>query len=293
MWRVSPDGELRDRLGRLEYIFEMSESVFFEHYSKEGEDSSNIRDYSAAWHAMDQSLRERLPDMPFSNLWIAQQLSPLLPAGCVLHLGILNSLRSWNYFPAPETVETMANVGGFGIDGCVSSLIGAALVRPDVLHFGVVGDLAFFYDLNALGNRHVGHNLRLLLVNNGTGGEFHRQESPGSKFGETVNDFIAASGHFGSKSLNLVRHFAEDLGFRYFTADDKESFKRMLPAFLSQDTNTSVIFECFTNVKDDAMAANSMRLVDPPPPPPNHGMGRKLKDAIPQCVKSTLRGLLK
>ena len=49
-----------------------------------------------------------------------------LPENSVLHLGILNSLRSWNFFEVPTSVSAYSNVGGFGIDGGVSSLIGAS-----------------------------------------------------------------------------------------------------------------------------------------------------------------------
>ena len=48
---------------------------------------------------------------------------------------------------------------GFGIDGNMSALLGASLAKSDKLYFGVIGDLAFFYDMNCLGNRHVGSNL--------------------------------------------------------------------------------------------------------------------------------------
>ena len=66
----------------------------------------------------------------------------------------------------------MSNVGGFGTDGALSSLLGASLCNPNKLYFCVIGDLAFFYDMNALGNRHFGKNVRILLVNNGKGCEF-------------------------------------------------------------------------------------------------------------------------
>lgn len=36
-----------------------------------------------------------------------------------------------------------------------------------------VFDLSFFYDMNAAGIRHVGNNVRIILLNNGGGAEFH------------------------------------------------------------------------------------------------------------------------
>ena len=291
VWRVSPDGEVRDRLGRLECVFEMAEERFFSHYTSSKKDPSS-GNYAILWSSADTALRSTIPELPFSNLWIAKTLSDAIPEGSVLHLGILNSLRSWNVFPAKPGVEVTANVGGFGIDGCVSSLMGSAIVRPDILHFGMVGDLAFFYDMNALGNRHRGKNLRILIVNNGTGGEFNRYESQGSKFGEGVNRFIAAGGHFGNKSTDLVRHYAQDLGFEYLSATDKTEFAKALPPFVSKKDNRSVIFECFTDVRDDAKAAHAVLVLNPPPTTPK-SMRNRISSILPKRMKVAIKELVK
>ena len=132
------------------------------------------------------------------------------------------SLRAWNFFELPVGVRAASNVGGFGIDGCMSSLIGASLADPDSLFFLVTGDLAFFYDMNSLGSRHLGPNVRILLVNNGKGTEFTQHGHLGSAFGEAANRFIAADGHFGQKSPTLVKGYAEALGMEYIAISDKD-----------------------------------------------------------------------
>ena len=103
-------------------------------------------------------------------------------------------------------------------------------MNPKRLCYLVTGDLAFFYDINVLGNRHVGNNVRILLINNGVGTEF-KMNSHNSymAFKEDVNEYMAAEGHFGRKSPCLVKHFAEDLGFEYLTASTKtNSCKRWI-----------------------------------------------------------------
>ena len=130
----------------------MTEEKFFESYtgadnvSESASPSSNT--YLEQWRAEDKRLRAKIGNIPFSNIWCAQQTAPKLPKNSVLHLAILNSLRSWNFFPIDSSIRGYANTGGFGIDGCMSSLIGASLASPDKLFFGVIGDLACFYDLN-------------------------------------------------------------------------------------------------------------------------------------------------
>ena len=124
----------------------------------------------------------------------------------------------------PESVSSTSNTGGFGIDGILSTLVGASLADKEKLFFAILGDLAFFYDMNVAGNRHVGNNIRILFINNGKGTEFRNYNHLGALFGEEADNYIAAAGHFGNKSHDLVRHYAEDLGFEYLTADNKEEY---------------------------------------------------------------------
>jgi 2-succinyl-5-enolpyruvyl-6-hydroxy-3-cyclohexene-1-carboxylate synthase len=192
-------------------------------------------------------------------LWIAQRLSSLLPESSVLHLGILNSLRAWNFFEVPKSVDCYSNVGGFGIDGGVSTLIGASLANRDRLCFGIIGDLAFFYDMNSLGNRHIGNNIRLMLINNGVGTEFKNYSHPASRFGDSANQYMAAAGHYGNKSPMLVKHYAEDLGFEYMSASNKEEFESVYKRFVTNESlDKSIIFEVFTNSQDESDALYAM-----------------------------------
>lgn len=177
-------------------------------------------------------------------------------------LGIQNSLRSWNFFEIPQSVFGYCNTGGFGIDGCISSVIGASLVDKNRICYCVLGDLAFFYDMNSLGNHHVSNNLRILLVNNGKGTEFKLTTNPGSMFGNRADDFIAAGGHYGNKSRSLVRHYAEDLGFEYLTASNKEEYIENIGRFITpQLTDKPMIFEVFTNDADEVSALETVRTI--------------------------------
>ena len=226
VWRVHPDGEVRDTFKKLTNVFEMQEAEFFEHYCAVKADATSDTRYCTEFQRVCKELEQKVPELPFSNPWLAQNTVKRLPAGCELHLGILNSLRSWSLFEIdPEKkIEIHSNTGGFGIDGMVSTLLGSSLASPDKLFIGVIGDLAFFYDMNALGNRHVGNNIRLMVVNNGRGTEFRNYNHPAARFGESADAYMAAYGHYGKKSHDLMRHYAEDLGFEYMCAETKEEY---------------------------------------------------------------------
>ena len=265
VWRVNTDGELRDPYKKLHYVFEMEEVDFFEKYTAISNQKKKTEFYDQCVDELtdlNASLLAVLDCLPFSNIWIASQTADKLPENSILHLGIQNSLRSWNFFEIPQSVFGYCNTGGFGIDGCISSVIGASLVDKNRICYCVLGDLAFFYDMNSLGNHHVSNNLRILLVNNGKGTEFKLTTNPGSMFGNRADDFIAAGGHYGNKSRSLVRHYAEDLGFEYLTASNKEEYIENIGRFITpQLTDKPMIFEVFTNDADEVSALETVRTI--------------------------------
>ena len=252
VWRVSEDGELRDLWGKLTDVFEMPESLFFEKYSKEG--MTLHSQYDTCISELRQ-LQAEIPELPFSNIWMAQKMSKMLPCNSEIHFGILNTLRSWNFFEISNNIDSFCNVGGFGIDGCLSALVGASLYDKKRIYIGILGDLAFFYDMNVIGNRHIGNNVRIMLINNGRGTEFRNYAHLGMIFGDSVDDYIAAAGHYGNKSQDFVRHYAEDLGYEYITASGKEDFIHASKRFLTSEiTDRPMLFEVFTDSKDENAA---------------------------------------
>ena len=277
-WRVSPDGKLRDTFGNLSRVFMMPEETFFEHYSCE---NGEHRELYNALTAEVEMLRKKLSELPFSNIWMAQHMVDKLPKGCELHLGIYHSLRSWNFFKLPESIEAKCNVGGFGIDGGVSTMMGASFAHTDKLFVGVFGDLAFFYDMNVIGNRHVGNNVRILLINNGKGNEFRNYGHPCYFLGDEADRYIAAAGHYGNKSPRLVRDYATDLGYEYLTASNKEEFIKVIDRFLTPEiTDKPMLLEVFTETKDesDALEMTCNVITDP-------------KYKIMSSIKNTVKGL--
>ena len=255
-WRVSPDGELRNTFGNLRRVFMMPEIDFFNHYAKV---NANYTDYLDALNKEIEDVKNEIPNLPFSNIWMAQQMHEKLPKDCEIHFGIYHSLRSWNFFKLPIGIKAKCNVGGFGIDGGVSTMIGASLSNPNKLFIGVFGDLAFFYDMNVVGNRHVGNNVRILLVNNGKGNEFRNYGHPCYFLGDEADDYVAAAGHYGNKSNLLVKNYAENLGYEYITASNKEEFNNAVEKFLCPENNDKpMLFEVFTETEDESNALETI-----------------------------------
>ena len=291
-WRIGEDGAFRNRTNNVSKVLEMPLAFFCKNYLIEGECKN---DYLQQCQEEYRHVYSQIPELPFSNIWVAQQLSNLLPSNSNIYLGILGSVRSWNFFKLPIGVSGTSNVGGYGIDGTISSAIGQAIVNPKKLVFCVLGDLAFFYDMNALGNRHVGDNLRILLINNGLGDEFRVYDNPTGFMGEIVRPYIAAEGHFGKQSLTLVKSYAESLGYKYMMADDKCSFIGQMSDFVNPNINHSMIFEVMIRPEDDTDALDMMKHIIRK----SHqvSLKKKIKSAIKESIGEekleALRTLLK
>ena len=79
-------------------------------------------------------------------------------------------------------------------------------------------------------------------------------------FGADADAYMAAAGHYGNKSKDLVKHYAEDLGFEYMSASSKDEFNLVYQRFVTADMHDKpMLFEVFTDSKyeSDALLAIS------------------------------------
>ena len=250
-WRVNLDGVIRDVNRNLTYVFEMEEIDFFKHYSN-GKVGNTILD---TCQRTTKCVLDRIPELPFSNMWIAKETASLIPANSVLHLAILNTLRVWNYFETQESVKCYSNPGGYGIDGCLSSFIGSALANTDIQHFIIIGDLSFFYDLNAIfGN--IPNNVHIMIINNGVGTEFKNYNHRAAQFGNEADAFIAAKGHNGFRNIHLMKNLCNSLGITYLSAVNKYEYMNQREQWLH--SNEPIVIEVFVNDTDESDALKLM-----------------------------------
>ena len=84
VWRVSPDGQLRDLFKRLTNIFEMQESHFFESYSS-GSSKSAGGHYFSVWQRTIEDLERRIPDVHFPIYGLQNALPKFLDKYALWH----------------------------------------------------------------------------------------------------------------------------------------------------------------------------------------------------------------
>ena len=86
------------------------------------------------------------------------------------------------------------------------------------------------------------------------------------QFGDRADDYIAAAGHYGAKSRDLIRHYATDMGFEYLSAESKEEYLAQLDHFVTaEEMDKPIIFEVFTDSEDESTALQKIRnlVIDP------------------------------
>lgn len=149
---------------------------------KEGDLSSEENHKSGAWEkawidlntATQQQVAKYGMDDALSEGRVFQELADgCLPSGATLFVGSSMPVRDLDTFFMNNELEirTMANRGANGIDGVISTALGASTEEaPLVL---VIGDLSFYHDLNGLLAAKLHHlNLTIIVINNNGGGIF-------------------------------------------------------------------------------------------------------------------------
>jgi 2-succinyl-5-enolpyruvyl-6-hydroxy-3-cyclohexene-1-carboxylate synthase len=137
--------------------------------------SAWARGWGLANQATRRVLNEHLADIvePFEGKVFAE-LAELLPERAVLYVGNSMPVRDCDtFFPATnKNIRILANRGANGIDGVVSSALGASVASDGPLVL-VIGDLSFYHDMNGLLAAKL-YNLdaTIILLNNDGGGIF-------------------------------------------------------------------------------------------------------------------------
>jgi len=145
--------------------------------------------WAAAWSAagtrVGLAVDAELDDAPARGLSaarLARDLVATLPAGALLVLGSSTPVRDVDRLAVPRPgLTVLANRGVAGIDGTISTAIGAALAHQGAgggPAFALMGDLTFLHDLTGLltGEDEAVPDLTVVVADNDGGGIFAQLE---------------------------------------------------------------------------------------------------------------------
>jgi 2-succinyl-5-enolpyruvyl-6-hydroxy-3-cyclohexene-1-carboxylate synthase len=140
--------------------------------------------WTEEWRTRDAELSRRLDGLLAAQATltphqVAGAVSAALPPGGLLFVGASNPVRDLDLMVAPYAVGdrrmVVGNRGVAGIDGTVSSAVGAALGRPHSTRcLALLGDVTFLHDSNGLvlGPEEERPDLTLVVVNDDGGSIF-------------------------------------------------------------------------------------------------------------------------
>ncbi|MEH7085879.1 2-succinyl-5-enolpyruvyl-6-hydroxy-3-cyclohexene-1-carboxylic-acid synthase [Neobacillus drentensis] len=153
-----------------------NESLFCEKIETYTVEKSSA-DFLTAWKRVNQLSKDTMISLSditdLSEGRLFYQLAEMLPEGAALFVGNSMPIRDLDSFflSNHKTIKVMANRGANGIDGTVSTALGAALNSSSL--YLVLGDLTFFHDLNGLiAAKLYNININIILINNNGGGIF-------------------------------------------------------------------------------------------------------------------------
>ncbi len=136
------------------------------------------RDWLDRWQRADRrawvAIASVLAHEPLSGLAVARRVASLLPADGLLVAGSSSAIRDLDLAdPWVTAPMVLANRGASGIDGTVSTAVGAALAHSGPA-YALMGDLTFLHDSNGLvlGPGEPRPDLTIVVVNDDGGGLF-------------------------------------------------------------------------------------------------------------------------
>jgi 2-succinyl-5-enolpyruvyl-6-hydroxy-3-cyclohexene-1-carboxylic-acid synthase len=238
-WHLSLGAEHFDTYQSLTKVIQKDAAEFFELIA--GQELHPSSEYLQLWKSKEAKVNqlrdEFVAESEFADLKVFKMIGKSIPENSVVHLGNSSPVRYALIHDRVKQAEYYSNRGTAGIDGCLSTAVGFAN-ESEKINTVIVGDLSFFYDSNALWNKYIGTNLRIIVIHNGGGNIFSMIKGPG----ETP----AFQEHFFTQNTYKAEGLANAFGLEYFAASDESELKQALTEFYSPDQKAAVL-EVFTD----------------------------------------------
>lgn len=247
-YRISTDEPIIDTFQNVNVVIYVKPHSILKRLSIKSPGEKSV--YKNFWEnetAKANGLTEKYIDKTaYSDLLVFKEISALLPNDAIVFAGNSSVVRYLFYFDQKNR-KYYSNRGVSGIDGCLSTAAGLACKTHNPV-YAIVGDLAFAYDSNALWNRELPKNLKIILINNEGGGIFHLLKGPSES-----DDFLP-----------------------FVNAHHTVDFKKLTEAFGVKYNLCSTENELSASVKNLVLENNGAQVLEIKTP--NHGEPQITKD---------------
>ncbi|QLG47163.1 2-succinyl-5-enolpyruvyl-6-hydroxy-3-cyclohexene-1-carboxylic-acid synthase [Costertonia aggregata] len=200
-------------------------------------DSKHVEsDYYPYWSKVKanyETKREQyLKEIPFTDMLAFAHITKTIPEGYQLQLANSSTVRYAQLFHIKASLHVFCNRGTSGIDGSTSTAIGCSIFNkaPTLL---ITGDLSFFYDSNALWNKYMRPDFRIIVINNSGGGIF--RILPGKEDSENFETF------FETKHGLSAEHLCKMYDLEYTKAHTAHGLKLALANFYEDSARPKVL----------------------------------------------------
>ena len=246
-WHITPDTEAihTDTYQSLTHTLAVSATTFLASLPETVNHDSSYRD---SWLAVSQRANHRhatfLEHPVFTDFYVYHEIFRALPAEEVVHLGNSTPIRYAQLLDHLPGRRFFGNRGTSGIDGCISTAAGYASASGEQVTV-ITGDIGFFYESNALWNRHIPASFTVVLINNGGGNIFRIIDGPAQY--QELEPFIETS------HQTRARGIAEAFGAEYLTAHDFPSLHEALTRRYSHPSLKPAVIEIITPARENAL----------------------------------------
>jgi 2-succinyl-5-enolpyruvyl-6-hydroxy-3-cyclohexene-1-carboxylate synthase len=198
----------------------------------------NQLNYNGKWKAIDyiakdrQALFQTNPAL-LTDYDVFASFFELLSGPCVLHLANSSVVRYAQLFDPIPGVRYESNRGTSGIDGSVSTAVGAALANPEQAHYLICGDISLIYDSNAFWTQPFPKNLKVVVIQNKGGGIF--QIIPGPAQSALRSQYFEAV--HNTSPATVIKGF----GFEVLECAAKQELHEVLFKFINEQNGTQIL----------------------------------------------------
>ena len=228
---------------------------FFENIDLNKSDSK----YFEKWNQLDYSkldLHNRyMKVINFSDLKVFEILTNWIPKKYNIQVANSTPIRYFQLFDLKNKNMMFANRGTSGIDGSTSTAIGSSMQNESPVLL-VTGDLSFFYDVNALWNKHIPKNFRIIIINNYGGGIF--KILPGFKENNLFSEFIETQHNLSARLI------AKMFNFNYTRVSTKFGLNLYLRTFFKNSKKPKILEIKTSSVKSTKILKEYFRYLSKP-----------------------------
>ena len=239
-WHINASNDFVDTYKNLTKIIPVQPAMALKLFVNQLD--PQMENYRNLWLSLDKKLtalfKDYMQTVDFSDLWVTQEVLNHAPLHSFLHLANSTAVRYSNLFNicSDRFLKCYSNRGTSGIDGTVSTAVGAASVTQNINTL-ITGDLSFLYDSNALWIKPFPSNLKIVVINNGGGSIFRIIDGPAST--PELEQF------FEAKHDISLEFLCKTFGVDYLFADTKNDLHQAIQNLYKH--NNAMVLEVKTN----------------------------------------------